>query len=133
MTATKSKSKGSTAWQWIVEHSDRRGSLVTPKGLTVAALEAACGKGALAAARKYCERVGRKSEFGPSFPYAYAILPIREAYAEAIASGEKTAEWVEDYAVNYWEPKYGPDCHHARKPGFELPTDLIAVKYPVVA
>jgi hypothetical protein len=119
---------GKAAWEWILAHSGRHGSLVVTDGLTVGALETACGNGALTAARRYCERRGAKAEFGPAFPYAAFLSSIGEWVLTTSWSEEKRQEYVA-----YWQTHYGNDiCQGTRAPGQEQPSDRIAMRYPVV-
>lgn len=133
---------GKQAWQWIVEHSRRVGMLVCPEGkLTVAMLEAACGKGALSAARRYCEGVSGMGtgalgggEKGEVYPYAGGVMDWRAAADETDhqASNEWSAEQKDEYYRTYWLPTYGPNCQFTRRIGCERPADLIYVRYPQV-
>jgi hypothetical protein len=119
---------GKAAWEWILAHSGRHGSLVVTDGLTVGALETACGKGALTAARRYCERRGAKAEFGPAYPYAAFSRSVEEYVLTRSWSEEKRREYIA-----YWQTSYGGAlAEGVRAPGQEQAGDRIAMRYPVV-
>jgi hypothetical protein len=120
---------GKAAWEWILAHSGRHGCLVVTDGLSVGALEAACGRGALTAARRYCERREAKAEFGPAYPYAAFTRSVEEYVRAKPWSEEKRCEYVA-----YWQTHYGNAiCQGVRAPSQEQPGDRIAMHYPVVA
>lgn len=115
MKTKKDSEFGRQAWEWMQQRCPKWGVLLVPRAkfpygtqsdaepLTVGEMERACGRGALTAAKRYCQREYSQQAFGAHYPYAGRIIET--------AVGQRLLTV--------------PD-------GEELPTDAVYMHYPVV-